>query len=54
MGRIIKAAGDYLSLVKFIHTVFAMPFAMIGFTLAVTTTDHEFSLKLLVDRKSVV
>ena len=48
MGRIIKAAGDYLSLVKFIHTVFAMPFAMIGFTLAVTTTDHEFSLKLLV------
>jgi len=47
MGRILKTAGDYLSLVKFIHTVFAMPFALIGFTLAVTTTAHEFSLRLL-------
>ncbi|HAX93250.1 MAG TPA: 4-hydroxybenzoate octaprenyltransferase [Bacteroidales bacterium] len=48
MGRILKTAGNYLSLVKFMHTVFAMPFALIGFTLAVTTTTNEFSLRLLL------
>lgn len=32
----------YLSLVTFSHTIFAMPFAFIGFFLAVTTTDHPF------------
>lgn len=48
MGRLFKTAGNYLSLVKFMHTVFAMPFALIGFTLAVTTTANEFSLRLLL------
>ena len=48
MGRILKTAGNYISLVKFMHTVFAMPFALIGFTLAVTTTAHEFSFRLLL------
>ncbi|MBC7914810.1 MAG: 4-hydroxybenzoate octaprenyltransferase [Pyrinomonadaceae bacterium] len=38
----------YLSLVLFAHTIFAMPFAFIGFFLAVTTTDHPFSLIKLV------
>mgnify|MGYP003574959262 CR=1 FL=1 len=33
----------YFSLVLFAHTIFAMPFAFIGFFLAVTTTDHEFN-----------
>ncbi len=33
----------YFSLVLFAHTVFAMPFAFIGFFLAVTTTDHDFN-----------
>ncbi len=32
----------YLSLVTFSHTIFAMPFAFIGFFLAVTTTHHPF------------
>jgi 4-hydroxybenzoate polyprenyltransferase len=32
----------YLSLVTFSHTIFAMPFAFIGFFLAVTTTSHHF------------
>jgi 4-hydroxybenzoate polyprenyltransferase len=32
----MKTVGNYLSLVKFSHTVFAMPFAMIGFFLAAT------------------
>ncbi|OOQ58186.1 UbiA-like polyprenyltransferase [Mucilaginibacter pedocola] len=38
----------YLSLVTFTHTIFAMPFAFIGFFLAVTTTDHPFSWQKLV------
>jgi 4-hydroxybenzoate polyprenyltransferase len=37
----------YLSLVTFTHTIFAMPFAFIGFFLAVTTTSYRFDwLKL--------
>ena len=32
----------YLSLVTFTHTIFAMPFAFIGFFLAVTTTHNSF------------
>src|ERR1700733_11502776 len=37
----------YLSLVTFSHTIFAMPFAFIGFFLAITTTNYQFSwLKL--------
>ncbi len=39
----------YFSLVLFAHTVFAMPFAIIGFFLAITTTTHEFNwLKLFL------
>ncbi|HLN20161.1 MAG TPA: UbiA-like polyprenyltransferase [Bacteroidales bacterium] len=44
----LRSLQDYLSLVKFSHTVFAMPFALIGFTLAVTMTEHSFSLRLLL------
>lgn len=37
----------YLSLVTFSHTIFAMPFAFIGFFLAINTTNASFSwLKL--------
>jgi 4-hydroxybenzoate polyprenyltransferase len=44
--------GKYLSLVKFSHTVFALPFALIGFTLAVVYEQqtfhwHLFGLMLL-------
>lgn len=38
----------YLSLVTFTHTIFAMPFAFIGFFLAVTTTSHRFEWPKLV------
>jgi 4-hydroxybenzoate polyprenyltransferase len=38
---------NYLSLVKFSHTIFAMPFALIGFFLAIRTTDHVFNIRLL-------
>ena len=40
--------NDYLKFVKFSHTIFALPFALIGFFLAVHTTDHHFELKLLI------
>lgn len=33
----------YFSLVTFSHTIFAMPFAFIGFFLAISTTNHQFS-----------
>ncbi|WP_156138191.1 UbiA-like polyprenyltransferase [Sphingobacterium sp. T2] len=38
----------YMSLVLFAHSVFALPFAFIGFFLAVSTTDVEFRWSLLV------
>jgi 4-hydroxybenzoate polyprenyltransferase len=38
----------YFSLVTFSHTIFAMPFAFIGFFLAVTTTDHKFEWQKLI------
>ena len=39
----------YLSLVTFSHTIFAMPFAFIGFFLAVSTTSYHFKwLQLLL------
>ncbi len=48
MGGLTKTVADYFSLVKFIHTVFAMPFAMIGFAIAVSESDHGFSVRLLL------
>lgn len=38
---------NYLSLVKFSHTIFALPFALIGFTLALQE-GFSFSLKLFL------
>lgn len=38
----------YFSLVLFAHSIFALPFAMIGFFLGVTTTAHSFNWLLLV------
>lgn len=48
MTSLISSVRNYLSLVKFSHTVFAMPFALIGFSLAVTSYDHSFSLRLFI------
>ena len=39
---------NYFSLVLFAHTLFAMPFAFIGFFLAITTTPHPFSFEKLI------
>ncbi|TZF84888.1 4-hydroxybenzoate octaprenyltransferase [Pedobacter sp. BS3] len=38
----------YFSLILFAHTIFAMPFAFIGFFLAVTTTEYTFNWMKLV------
>lgn len=40
---------NYLSLVKFSHTIFAMPFAMIGFALGTHVVDmHQYSIGEIV------
>ena len=38
----------YFSLVKFAHTLFALPFALTGFFMAVKSEPGEFSLILLI------
>jgi len=38
---------NYLSLVKFSHTIFALPFALLGFSLATIHYSDALSLKLL-------
>jgi 4-hydroxybenzoate polyprenyltransferase len=48
MTRILKSVKTWLSLVKFSHTVFALPFALIGFALGVSEDGHHFSLRLLL------
>ena len=47
--KLLKKSTNYLSLVKFAHTVFALPFALIGFSLAMIQMPGEFSLWLLVE-----
>ncbi|MBZ0099110.1 MAG: putative 4-hydroxybenzoate polyprenyltransferase [Taibaiella sp.] len=44
----MQRVKDYLSLIKFSHTVFALPFALIGFSLAVIYERHSFEWHLLV------
>jgi 4-hydroxybenzoate polyprenyltransferase len=46
--KAVSAVGNYLSLVKFSHTIFAMPFAVIGFLLAVVLQDISFDWLLFV------
>ncbi len=47
MKDLYKRIRTYLSLVKFGHTVFAMPFALIGFSLGVRETESNLNIKLL-------
>jgi 4-hydroxybenzoate polyprenyltransferase len=48
MGALLNRIKKYFSLVKFSHTVFAMPFAIIGFSLAVSDEKFNFSPRLLL------
>ena len=40
--------SDYLRLVKFSHTIFAMPFALLSFTYAWLRADHTANIYLLI------
>jgi 4-hydroxybenzoate polyprenyltransferase len=44
----VKTIGRYLSLIKFSHTVFALPFALIGFSLAIHTGNATFDLQKFI------
>lgn len=44
----IKSVQNYFSMVKFAHTLFALPFALTGFVLALTISGEKFSLPLLL------
>lgn len=39
---------DYLSLVKFSHTIFALPFAMVGYFLAINLPNQSFEWRTFV------
>lgn len=43
-----KTLSNYLSLIKFSHTIFALPFAIIGYFLAIHFTEKTFDLKLFL------
>jgi len=47
-ARFIEKAAKFFSLVRFSHTLFALPFALIGFFLAITQGAGEFSFRLFV------
>lgn len=42
----VNTTKKFLSLVKFSHTIFALPFAIIGFSLGTVASAEAFSLKL--------
>jgi len=44
----IQYMKDYLSLVKFSHTIFALPFALVGYFLAVNLPGYVFQWKIFV------
>ena len=48
MINLFNSIKNYFSLVKFSHTVFAMPFAITGYALAVSEPGNNFSIKLLL------
>jgi len=45
MKKLFGRANNYLSLVKFSHTVFAMPFALVGYFIGATQPGFGFSLR---------
>jgi 4-hydroxybenzoate polyprenyltransferase len=46
--KLLSQVSKYFSLVRFSHTIFAMPFALIGFSLGISSGDYPFSLRLLL------
>ncbi|NLE36013.1 MAG: UbiA family prenyltransferase [Bacteroidales bacterium] len=45
MKKLLGRTHDYLSLVRFSHTVFAMPFALAGYFIGATEPGYGFSLR---------
>lgn len=43
-----NAMNKYLSLVKFSHTIFALPFALLGFFLGIQSDEHVFTWQIFV------
>ncbi len=48
MTKISESFINYFRFIKFSHTVFALPFALISFSIAVADPEYEFSLKILL------
>jgi 4-hydroxybenzoate polyprenyltransferase len=48
MKSLLSKTNNYLSLVKFSHTVFAMPFALVGFFLGMKADGDAFSLRIFL------
>jgi 4-hydroxybenzoate polyprenyltransferase len=48
LQKIPSRVGDYLSMVKFAHTIFAMPFALVGFFMATSVEGGDLSWRLLL------
>ncbi|HSH65274.1 MAG TPA: UbiA-like polyprenyltransferase [Bacteroidia bacterium] len=44
----LKTVNNYLSLIKISHTIFALPFAIIGYFIAVTYTHQPFNARLFL------
>jgi 4-hydroxybenzoate polyprenyltransferase len=47
MSAITTGISRYFSLIKFSHTIFAMPFALTGFFIAASQDDYGFSLRVM-------
>jgi len=47
--KIVTTTSNYISLVKFAHTLFALPFALIGFFIAVHQFPEKFTLWLFIE-----
>jgi len=49
LTKLLNKTSNYISLVKFAHTLFALPFALIGFFTAVHQFPEKFSLWLFIE-----
>ncbi|MBS0012239.1 MAG: putative 4-hydroxybenzoate polyprenyltransferase [Bacteroidales bacterium] len=48
MKLFVTRIRNYFSLVRFSHTIFAMPFALLGFFTGISTTPYGFTWRLLI------
>ncbi|MGQ9619449.1 MAG: UbiA-like polyprenyltransferase [Bacteroidales bacterium] len=48
MIQLARPLQKYFSFIKFSHTVFALPFAFIGYFLAIARAEYDFNLRILL------